>query len=216
MKNLKFKVEEIAIVCENKENEVSQEIIDAIRKLETRHDIEMPGKFKILVLMSTHLVNWDPRNEQGRFTIIKNLDDKRGGYVGTDFPEITTGAGGVIETIHNINLMANFLITGSNRAETGSKTIVSYKQHFFDGPDDTSMVTVPVGADYGTAPTVVPADIMGYIRSLKNKLMENPKMTDDILKDLMLYGTDVNFDPATYVAVYSVNPFTGYLHFHVR
>src|ERR1035438_9251381 len=111
--------------------------------------------------------------------------------------------------------MADFLITGSQRAETGSKTINSYKSHFFIGPVGTSMVTLPVPAVYGTAPTVVPADFMSYVRSLRNKLMENPKMTDDILKDLMLYGTDVSFDPATYVAVYSVHAFTGYLHFHV-
>jgi hypothetical protein len=193
----------------------SLEMLNEIRRFENRFINEEPKNGRIMVLMSTHLESWDPKTEGGRLAIFKNLDQKLITYVGINFPEITTGVGGVIPTIHAGYLMADFLITGSQRSESGSKTINSYKLHFFDGPEGTSMVTVPVPAVYGTAPAVVPADFMGYVRSLRTKLMENPNMTDDILKDLMLYGTDVTFDPTTYVAVYSVHPFPGYMHFHV-
>ena len=204
-----------AIEGVNEVDDISLEMLNEIKIFEPRFINEESKRGKIIILMSTHLVSWDPKTEQGRLAIFKNLDDKLITYVGTTFPEITMGAGGVIETIHAGYQMANFLITGSQRSESGSKTINSYKTHFFDGPAGTSMISVPVPAVYGTAPAVVEADFMGYVRSFRTKLMENPAMTDDILKDLMLYGTDVTFDPTTYVSVYSVHPFPGYLHFHV-
>lgn len=165
--------------------------------------------------MSTTIKPWNELTEAEKVALLKNLDTKLPGYVGTSFPEITTGIGGVTDTIHKGWAMADWLVTGSQRAESSAHTINSYKGHHFEGPVGTSMATVPAPAVYGVAPPVSVPDIMGYVGTLRGKLTKNTNMTDDILKDLWLFGTEVTFDPTEYVAIYSVNPFTGYIHIHV-
>jgi len=45
--------------------------------------------------------------------------------------------------------------------------------------------------------------------------MKNKNWTDDIAKDLWLFGSEGTFNKDTYQATYSVNPFPTYMHFHV-
>jgi hypothetical protein len=78
------------------------------------------------------------------------------------------------------------------------------------------MILVPSAAVYGTVPVIVDADIMAWVGNLRGILMGNVAWTDDIAKDLWLYGTESSFTPAAYMSNYSVNPFPGYMHFHVN
>jgi hypothetical protein len=170
-------------------------------------------EIRIIILMSTFIVNWDPHTDTGRVALLKHLDDKLHTTEYTDlFPELTVD---VLAYLHKIYLMANFIVNACDNATSGVHSAVGYKRHLFDGPDGTSMVLVPTPAVYGTAADVVDADIMAWVGNLRDTLMTNNAWTDDIAKDLWLFGTEGTFDKDTYKAHYSVNPFPTYLHFHV-
>ncbi len=162
--------------------------------------------------MSTFIINWDPRTEGGRVALLKTLDEKLAGYQTTFPAEITND---VITIVHKAYVMGDWLLTGSLRADEAKLTINGYKGHLFDGPANTSMTNVPTPAVYGTTPAVAAAGIMSFVSNLRGLLVRNPAWTDNIAKDLQLYGTDGSFIPAEYVPHFSVNPFVGYIHIHV-
>jgi hypothetical protein len=190
-----------------------EKILDYVRNLPW-----FKNKRTCMFILSIVLVkSWEPKDEAGRLALMQHLDDTLSLPVYTTaFPELTAGPGGVLETIHNIRLMGEYLVGGSGVGESDAKKVNSYKHSFFSGPVGASMALVPTATTYGVVPTIVPADAMGYIRTLRGILMRNKNWSDDIAKALWLYGTDgPSFDPATYVAHYSVHAFPGYMHFHV-
>ena len=171
---------------------------------------------KIIVGLAVVKVHyWDPKTEPGRLALIDHLDTKlHTTEYTTLFPvELTTA---VLSNLHKMNLMANYICTGSNNAVSDQKKFNSYKHNLLDGPNGTDMTTIPVPTDDGAAPLVVEANIMENIGLLRDSLMLNPNWNDTVAKDLWLYGTDGEaFDKELYVAKYSAHPFPGYIHIHV-
>src|ERR1035437_4580944 len=134
--------------------------------------------------MPETLLAWEPHDMPGEVGMIKTLDSKLPGTYATLFGiDVPT-----LGKVHDYSLMAQFLGTCSSKAEEGAHSVNEYEGKFFRGPDGTDMSTFPPAAVYGASPTICPANMMGFIRTLREKLAANDNWTDAIGKDVTQIG----------------------------